>query len=169
MNKILKRIKLLKFNFKKYGFVCNQYLSFMLHIWFKLLGLSPWKMDTKLRVNPKTENKSSRFYFSYGGSCYNILIFTFIIALVFYFLRNIFSKYANDFNFTLEVISVSLVLFSMMCTSVILLTYIFRQKLLINVFNRFKNLDEKLNKCADYKMENDNINYLIFSIYIVMM
>ncbi|XP_057320421.1 putative gustatory receptor 28a [Microplitis mediator] len=169
MNQILKRIKFIKFNFKKYGLVCNRYLLFMLHIWFKLLGLSPWKMDTNLRINTEIRNKGPRFHFSYVGSCYNILVFVIIVVTAGYILRNLLPFYGDHSTFTVEVLSINLKIFSMLCTSVIPLLYIVRQQLYKKILNKFETLDNKLNKCADFKTENDNINYLIFSIYIVIM
>ncbi|XP_057320422.1 uncharacterized protein LOC130664497 [Microplitis mediator] len=169
MNQILQRIKFIKFNFKKYGLVCNRCILFMLHIWFKLLGLSPWKMDTNLRINTEIRNKGPRFHFSYVGSCYNILVFIFIAGFSSYLLRNLLSIFSHYNSFTLEMLSIYLTFFWMLCTSIIPLIYTFRQNLYRKVLNKFESLDDKLNKCADSKTENDNINYLIFSIYVVIM
>ncbi|XP_057320419.1 putative gustatory receptor 28b [Microplitis mediator] len=172
MNKIMGRIKFDKlkdkFNFKGYNSVCHHYLIFMSYFSFKIIGLLPWKMETGIfNKIQKVENKNFKSNVSYVGSCYNILLVLVIVSLNIYIIYDILPVQV-DFHLTLRIAQIKLSFVLLLCASIIPLIYIFRQKLLINVLNRFENLDKKLNKCADYKAENNYTNYLIFTINFVV-
>ncbi|XP_057320420.1 putative gustatory receptor 28b [Microplitis mediator] len=172
MNKIMGRIKLDKvkeeFNFKGYNSVCHRYVTFISYISFKIIGLLPWKMETGIfNKIQKVENKNFKSNFSYVGSCYNILVVSVIVSLDIYIIYDILPP-EIDTRLTIDTVTLKISFVLLLCASVIPLIYIFRQKLLINVLNRFKNLDKKLNKCADYKVENDYTNHFMFAINFVL-
>ncbi|XP_057318224.1 uncharacterized protein LOC130663141 isoform X2 [Microplitis mediator] len=174
MTEIMERIKFKKLkeklnNSNGYKSVCYRCLTFILYFWFKILGLLPCKIDSRiLRENPIVGIDNLRFNFSYVGPCYNVLLFVLLVIFDTYIVHNMLSIYVTS-RLSLEAITIDISFIRMLCASVIPLIYIRRQKLFISVLNRFEILGKKLNKCADYKVENDNTNYLIFTIYFVIM
>ncbi|CAG5100887.1 Protein of unknown function [Cotesia congregata] len=132
-------------SFRKF-YVC---LMFVEYITSKLIGLSPWMMDT-----PKIFRKNREV----AGSSYNILlIISYILFDIFFVYNNL-----NTVNQTIASIAAKLAFFSIICMSIILLIYIIRQKSLVIVKNRFNDVDKWLNGCVDYQLDHDNTNYWIF-------
>ncbi|XP_008543427.1 uncharacterized protein LOC103568369 [Microplitis demolitor] len=111
--------------------------------------------------NRGVKNQNFKWNFSYIGSCYNILLFIGFSSLSLYKLFG--KKLVNAFS---NSVSASVILgflyLTLLSTSLLPLIYVSRQKLLISVNDRIKNVDEILNKCVSYEMENDYTNNLIF-------
>lgn len=148
----------------QYDSVYYRYFILFQYIFFKTIGLSPWTMETSgiFRRNREAENRNFDCHFSYIGSFYSILIFIVYILFDILVVLNI-SLTEIDLNPSFDLISIKLSFITIMCTSLVLLIYIFRQKLLISVNKRSKNVDQQLSKCADYQLEINNNNYLIFA------
>lgn len=128
-----------------------------------MFGLSPWKMETSELFRQKLLYKSQnlKFTFSYAGTFYNIALFIAISSLSIYIA---FNNTITLFDSTLTISSVTkqIRLIAIIITSVNVLIYLIRQKLLITANNRFKIVDKKLNNCADYILKIDSRDCLIF-------
>ncbi|XP_057320355.1 putative gustatory receptor 28b [Microplitis mediator] len=142
---------------------------FIQHILFKITGISPWTMDTSVifRNNKDFENNNFHCSFSYSGSCYNIILSAFIVFLTFYDISYNSSSQINS-DKMLESITAKVEYSSLLFASLIPIIYIIRQKLLINVNNMFKIIDNKLNSCADYETENNYTNYFVFILNVIV-
>ncbi|XP_057320413.1 uncharacterized protein LOC130664489 isoform X2 [Microplitis mediator] len=173
MKRIMKGINLKKSkktcNYSQDDSVCSGYFLFIQQIFFKVIGLLPWNVKTAgiFRKNGRVENGIFECDFSHAGSCYNVLLFFLIVALTFH-IGNYMSSIQISELPTIHVIALELSFFSTLCISLVPLIYIIRQNLLIGVNRRLKNLDKKLNKCADYKLESNNSNCVIFTVNLVM-
>lgn len=142
---------------------------FIQHIIFKISGISPWTMDTSVifRNNKDLENNNFNCSFSYSGSCYNIILSAIIIILTYYDISYSSSTKIDSDNM-LESITAKVEYTSLLSASLIPLIYVFRQKLLINVNNMFKIVDNNLNNCADYNTENSYTNYFVFIVNVIV-
>ncbi|XP_057321501.1 uncharacterized protein LOC130665213 [Microplitis mediator] len=149
--------------------VYYRYFILFHYIFFKTIGLLPWTMETSgiFRGNREVENRNFDCYFSYLGSCYSILTFVVYVSFDILVVLNI-SLTEIGLNPSLDLISIKLSFITIMCTSLVILIYIFRQKLLISVNKRSKSVDQQLSKCADYQLEINNSNYLIFAVNSVL-
>ncbi|XP_044587497.1 uncharacterized protein LOC123267068 [Cotesia glomerata] len=129
-----------------------QYYKFIQDIFSRILGLSPW-----------THNKKEIWEFSYVGTCYNISISLIIILLGVYEVLD--ESFADKFPGKLvPLIIVKVIFITLLCTSFIPLVYIIKQKQLIRVMNRFKDVDRVLSKCKNYEQKYDHTNIVIFCI-----
>ncbi|XP_057320418.1 uncharacterized protein LOC130664493 [Microplitis mediator] len=132
------------------------------HIFFKIIGLSPWAIDTgPTSKNRKNKNRNYEFNISYIGLSYNILLSLGIIIYGFYRIFDKSLAQASDKSPLLSVI-LKMIFITILCASLLPLIYIIRQKKLISVNNRFKNIDRVLNKCANYEIQNNRVNDFIF-------
>ncbi|KAG8034389.1 hypothetical protein G9C98_007465, partial [Cotesia typhae] len=137
------------------------YLLFAEHIISKLIGLSPWTMDTaKIFRKNLFCNQLDTFTYKLSviGSNYNILLAVFYVLCDVFVINNNLNKQINVPTSTkFEFVSI-------LCISVIPLIYVIRQKLLISVKNQIKDVDNELMSCAGYTLVKNNTNYWIFII-----
>ncbi|CAD6222017.1 GSCOCT00014049001.2-RA-CDS, partial [Cotesia congregata] len=127
-----------------------QHYKFIQHIFSRILGLSPW-----------THNKKEICELSSVGTCYNISISLIIILLGVYEVLD--ETFADKFPGKLvPLIIVKVIFITLLCTSFIPLVYIIKQKQLIRVMNRFKDVDRVLSKCKNYERKYDHTNIIIF-------
>ncbi|XP_057320414.1 putative gustatory receptor 28a isoform X3 [Microplitis mediator] len=156
-------------NYSQDDSVCYRSFLFIQQIFLKIIGLLPWAVRTAgiFRKNGSVENGIFECDFSHAGSCYNILLFFFLVAFNIYIGNGISSMETTSLS-TLEIVLIELSFFTTLCISVIPLYYIIRQDLLIGVNIRLKNFDKKLNKCADYKLDINNSNGVIFTVNFIM-
>lgn len=130
---------------------CYRYYKFLQHMPCKVLGLSPWKID------------SNNFWsVSYIGSFYNIQLSFGLIA--FSIIEHLYSKariYLAPAALMVSVVQQSL-LFTALSASFIPLFYTIYQRSLIRINNRLAKVDGILTKCADYKLKRDYTNEVIF-------
>ncbi|CAD6230924.1 GSCOCT00013854001.3-RA-CDS [Cotesia congregata] len=129
--------------------MCYRYYKFFRHISCKILGLSPWKIDS-----------NNVWSVSYVESFCNILLSFGLIALTIVE----YIEYTNSSvsgAITASVIHKSL-LFTGLSASFIVLFYTFYQRSLISTNNRLTKVDRILEKCADYKLKRDYTNEVIF-------
>lgn len=151
--------------YKKYVSVYHRSLFFIQYIFFKIIGLSPWtisdfEMYKKNRQVNNDQNKVCKF--SYFGTFYNVLLIIVIISLTLYSSHyNPLTILQTDSIMTKETVS-TLENLAGLTTLVYLSVYIFRQKLMIGIFNRLKVVDSKLQKCSIYSLENDITLHIIF-------
>ncbi|CAD6232022.1 GSCOCT00013859001.3-RA-CDS, partial [Cotesia congregata] len=157
----------------------NRYFIFVQHIFYKIIGLSPWSLDMSniiLKTPPNDNDQIIVCKLSYLGSCYNLLLFLFISSTNFYVLFNLtFPNFLYDSILT-PTVRAKLKFVAVLCITFIPLIYICRQKLMISVINRLKNVDIKLQNCRSYKARRRNcytyfifiMNFLIFISYIVL-
>ncbi|CAD6204136.1 GSCOCG00009881001-RA-CDS, partial [Cotesia congregata] len=146
-----------------------QYFIFIRYVFFKMFGLSPWKMETSGLFRQKPVNKSRilKLTFSSAGTFYNIVFFIAISSLSIYIAFNN-STSLYDSASTVSSISKHIQLIVIVITSLIVLIYLIRQKLLITANNRFKIVDKKLNNCADYTFKINSRDCLIFGFNFVI-
>lgn len=152
-------------NLNKNNSICCRLFVFIQWSFFKLLGLSPWTSDTSGIFRNKNRNNTCRI--SYAGICYNIIFFLFNITFapygLFYELSNKTYQGSNS-----TIMLVKMLFIALLCTSLIPFIYIIRQKTMIKVINKLKNVDEILNKCSDYKLKNDCVNTILFAVNLFM-
>lgn len=137
------------------------YLLFAEHIISKLIGLSPWTMDTaKIFGKNSFCNQLDTFTYKLSviGSGYNVLL------VVFYVLCDVFVINNNLDQQVKAPLVIKFSFASILCISVIPLIYVIRQKLLISVKNQIKDVDNELMSCADYTLVKNNTNFWIFII-----
>lgn len=157
-----------RFNYNRYRSVCYRYFIFFQYIFLKIVGLSPWTLDTSeifLKNRRHNNVQINECKISYVGSCYNILLFSFIGLSNFYFQFNSSLAHVQSDSVLTPAIRAKLKFIAILCIKFIPLIYVFRQKILISVINRLKCLDEKLKKCENYIIEKNN--YHINLIFIV--
>ncbi|XP_057320416.1 putative gustatory receptor 28b [Microplitis mediator] len=150
-------------NYSQDDSVYYRFFLLFQHFFFKIFGLAPWAIDFSeiFNRNRKVGNQNFQWKFSYIGSFYNILLFLVLSSVSLY---NLLGKLWNIQNSLLVSTMVEFLYFTLLCVSFISLIYTFRQKRLISVNNRFKNIDGVLNKCACYEKIKDNTNHVIFVI-----
>ncbi|CAD6208526.1 GSCOCT00010527001.3-RA-CDS [Cotesia congregata] len=133
------------------------------NIWFKILGLSPWTIDTGiLRKNVSPEEKNFKCKLSFWGTFYNVFLVTLMLITDIWIIYHL-SLMENSTRLTLETVTVKLSFVSIICASIIPIIYVFRQKLLVNMNNRFEGVNRTLSDCSDYSVDDSNNNYLIFT------
>ncbi|KAG8040354.1 hypothetical protein G9C98_000925, partial [Cotesia typhae] len=132
------------------------------NIWFKILGLSPWTIDTRmLRKNGSADDKNFKSKLSFWGSFYNVLLVIFVLITDIWIIFRL--SLVENSTLTLETVTVKLSFVSIICASIIPIIYVFRQKLLVNMNNRFEGVNRILNDCSDHSTDDNNKNYLIFA------
>lgn len=156
-----------KSNFKRHSSVSYRRFMFIQHVWFKVIGLSPWAMDTSImsrKSRKTTSDKNDIYNYSCAGSCYNILFFIINCSINFI---NYFSEDESSIELEFQnAISASLnkkiLLILSLCANVIPLIFIIRQKSIIDIINRFENFNKKLRKFVEYESGLSYMMYLIF-------
>lgn len=168
-----------KFFCDQYRSGYNRYFIFVQHIFYKIIGLSPWSLDMSNVILKKPPNDNDQIIvckLSYLGSCYNLLLFLFISSTNFYILYNSTSPYFLYDSILTPTVRAKLKFIAVLCITFIPLIYICRQKLMIGVINRLKNVDIKLRNCQSYKARRRNcythfifiMNFLSFISHIVI-
>lgn len=146
--------------------VCHKYCAFIQYLFFKIFGLSPWKIDyLKAIISNRLENyKYNLCNTSLIGSFYNILVLLVLILFSTYSLLDDFFYQSYPGSTVLSSMIVKFLFVTSLCASLLPLVYIIRQKIIISVNNRFEIIDRVLNKCAYYESENNHTNDFIFVI-----
>lgn len=140
---------------------------FIKHIYFKLMGLSPWSLNTT-KDNSKKQNYVIICVFSYFGSIYNIFLALGIASLTIIRLYENFDPIYKDSLMSLSFVA-SYHLVSMMGISFVILYYTIQQKKLIIVFSEISKLDKLSYKCGFSSIKNRKfIINLIFSIDVIV-
>ncbi|XP_057324857.1 putative gustatory receptor 28b [Microplitis mediator] len=147
--------------------LCRGYFMVIQHICFKIIGLAPWSIDKRNadQMNFKKHNKCN---FSYVGTCYNILFFTFNVFLNFNFLINKAYQPFDSEQALPSTLREKISFILPLIINMIPLVFVIRQKSMIGIINRFEIVDEKLKKCDDYKMNSDYNNYFTFIVNFVL-
>ncbi|KAH0550713.1 hypothetical protein KQX54_020599 [Cotesia glomerata] len=118
------------------------------------MGLSPWTLNV-LKMYRESSSSGVLNYecqFSPVGCLYNVLFMIIIVMSIAYVWINKELISLQDDIFTKQVLMViSYVIALLICG--ILLMYIINGKVIINVLNRLKTIDEKLKRCAAYKFQ----------------
>lgn len=141
--------------------VFREYFMLIQHICFKIIGLAPWSTD-KRNSNQPNLKKYNKCNFSYAGTCYNILFFTFNISLNFNFLINKAYKPFDDEEALPSTLREKISFILPLIVNMIPLIFVIRQKSMISIINRFEIVDEKLKKCDNYRNNSDYTNYFTF-------
>ncbi|XP_057318625.1 putative gustatory receptor 28a [Microplitis mediator] len=138
---------------------------------FKTIGLSPWTVNGAQKCDKNQRVHNDQNYecnFSYFGSFYNIMIFVCVVSLTFYVKFNGGLHQKQQDSFLTSSISMNIYYLSALISSVILVIYIIKQKLIINVINRFKSVDKKLLRYAASELKSNKIISIIFMINLFM-
>ncbi|CAD6237026.1 GSCOCT00014140001.2-RA-CDS [Cotesia congregata] len=143
------------------------------HVFFKILGLSPWTVSFPEKL-PKNRNGRIKFCkFSYLGSFYNILLIILAISLsVFTFYQRYTALPLADALVTHSRM-ITFQLLSLLVMSLIFIIYTVRQKRMIIVLNKIYNVDLILQKytfiknCNSSKNDSVIIN-LIFILHLII-
>lgn len=141
----------------------NRALIIIQYIIFKTVGLSPWALNlaqiVKNRGGRNFSNQPITITQSVCGSLYNIvLILLIIIYNIVFFLHEV-TYNENDLQITIAV-RVSLRISGSMTIMVIWISYILRQKLIIQTVKKFINIDRILAKCCHKTNQVINDNYV---------
>ncbi|XP_057318622.1 putative gustatory receptor 28a isoform X2 [Microplitis mediator] len=154
--------------YNKYQPVHQQNLTLIQYIFFKIIGLSPWTINNfgisrKCRKVSNVQNDIC--YLSYSGIFYNIMLFIGMVSLVlnFTFYQTMHHETRTDNLVTAK----TLTGFQFLASSEIMILfaiYTFRQKVIIAVLNKLKSMDDKLQKCGVFGIDNDYTIHLIFTI-----
>ncbi|XP_057334109.1 putative gustatory receptor 28b [Microplitis mediator] len=157
--------------YNKYVSVYHHSLFFIQYIFFKIIGLSPWTIsDFEIyKKNRKVNNDQNNVCkFSYFGTFYNVLLIIVMILITLY--SSYYERLAvNRIDSLLSKRTISSIeTVAVLVALVYLSVYIFRQKLMIGVFNRLKIVDSKLQKCAIYSSENDISLHIIFILNLLL-
>ncbi|CAD6232024.1 GSCOCT00001705001.3-RA-CDS [Cotesia congregata] len=156
-----------KFNLYRYNLVCRRYYIIIQYIFYKLIGLSPWVVDTSaiLSKNLNHIEEINLCEISYVGSYYNLCIFSFIGLSNIYFELNSSLPHAQSDSILTPAFRARLKFIAILCINFIPLIYVCRQKILIAVINRLKTTDQKLKKCENYLSNKNNKHiYFIFMV-----
>ncbi|XP_057318623.1 putative gustatory receptor 28b isoform X3 [Microplitis mediator] len=156
--------------YNKYVSVYHHSLFFIQYIFFKIIGLSPWTISNFeiYQKNRKINNDQNICKFSYFGTFYNVLLIIMMTIITIYasynerlMVKRIDSLLTKRTISSIETVAVLVAL-------IYLSVYIFRQKLMIGVFNRLKIVDSKLQKCAAYSFTNDITLHIIFIVNLLI-
>lgn len=145
-----------KLNYNQWNSVCYRYFMIIQYCWFKIIGLSPWALNT-----PSSRDEKNICYFSYIGTFYSILIIIIYVSTVYFN----YIVYSLDSNPDSEQV-LSLQLYEKLCLilshSLILmmLIFIFRQRSLISIIHQIKLVTKKIGQCDNFKKELDCTIYL---------
>lgn len=136
-------------------------LAYAEHIILKILGLSPWSLNTTQK-NPKNSRVSNSYKFSCLGSFYNILLIMMAVLTLVYVLKtNNLSKDSPEIIFSIVLVQ-CMIYFSFVWFIVFIAILTIRQKTMILILNQLKDVDERLQKCAFFKIDNSNTIHVIF-------
>ncbi|CAD6230934.1 GSCOCT00006886001.3-RA-CDS [Cotesia congregata] len=150
-------------NYQKIKSVCYRLSVVSQYFFFKLIGLSPWSIDASEIIcrNRRIESHNFKCSFSYVGICYNLLFIT-VTLIVYNILYIFYSSLISGLEHA-RTFEVPFSFLSMLCVISIIVIYMIRQKLLINLINnRLQMVDKNLSSCADYDIKYDYTNDLIF-------
>lgn len=139
------------------------------HISSKIIGLAPWtlKVSSTFSDREQIPNRNITYSSSHVGTVYNIILFLGIASFGIY--RMIANALSQRFNDSLLVITVYQLLFvTLINASFIPLIYVIRQKIMIKAINNLKTVDFLLNQCADYTLESDYTNDVIYAFNMLM-
>ncbi|CAD6238050.1 GSCOCT00013865001.3-RA-CDS [Cotesia congregata] len=140
--------------------LCYRCFTLFHNIVLKLCGVSPWTLNTSqlFGKNCAFDNRSFCTT-SHIGSVYNMLIIIIILVLNYYsFFDKIYSSYF--YQTKVGIMTMAIMFASNLCVILILLVYIIRQKILVRVFNRFMDLDKRLN-VREHEMKY-SVHYILF-------
>ncbi|XP_044587724.1 putative gustatory receptor 28a [Cotesia glomerata] len=151
----------------------NRALIIIQYIFFKTIGLSPWALNLAQIVKKcrgrNFSNQTITITTSVYGSLYNIILSLLIIIYNILCFLYEFVYNENDLHIAIAV-RVSLRISGGMAIIVVWISYILRQKLIIQTVRKFVNVDRILAKCC-YKTNqpiNDNyVNLVILSHFIL--
>lgn len=135
------------------------------NIIFKIMGLSPWTLNVlkMYRENSSFDVLNYECQFSLVGCLYNVLLMIIIVLSIAYTKINEESISIQDNIVSKQVLMIISYVIALL-TCGILLVYIINGKVMINVLNRLKSIDEKLRNCAAYKFQSNMSIFVIFVI-----
>ncbi|KAG8040286.1 hypothetical protein G9C98_000857 [Cotesia typhae] len=139
------------------------------HVSSKIIGLAPWtlKVSSTFSDRDQIPNRNITYSSSWGGTVYNIILFWGIASFGIY--RMIISAIIQRINDSLLIITIHQLLFvTLINASFIPLIYVIRQKNMIKAINNLKTVDFLLNQCADYTLESDYTNDVIYAFNMLM-
>ncbi|KAG8035027.1 hypothetical protein G9C98_005450 [Cotesia typhae] len=137
-------------------------LAYAEHVILKIWGLSPWSLNTAPVKNPKNSRVSNSYKFSCLGSFYNILLIMIAISTLVYVLKtNKLSKDSPEILLSLVLVQ-CLIYVAFILFIVFIAISTIRQKMMIVILNQLKDVDERLQKCAFFKINNSNTIHVIF-------
>ncbi|CAD6225929.1 GSCOCT00013843001.3-RA-CDS [Cotesia congregata] len=141
----------------------NRALIIIQYIFFKTIGLSPWALNlaqiVKKRRGRNFSNQPITITKSVYGSLYNIILILFIIIYNILFFLHEFANSQNELQLTVTV-KISLRISGAMTTIVVWISYILRQKLIVQTVKKFANVDRILAKCCYKTNQPINDNYI---------
>lgn len=154
----------------------NRFFLLIQHFIYKIVGLSPWTLDTSKNY----QNQEVISKFSWIGSLYNGFVTSLITAFDYYYQMDGFigeDPTDNDKDDTVDDLDEPQSIFDTLTDKIafitvigvcsILLLYIFRQKSMISVINRLNIIDKTLKQCT--KFEPSRISsYFIFLVNIAI-
>ncbi|CAD6237021.1 GSCOCT00014141001.2-RA-CDS [Cotesia congregata] len=137
-------------------------LAYAEHVILKILGLSSWSLNTPPVKNPKNRRVSNSYKFSCLGLFYNILLITMAVLMLAYVLKtNYLTEDSSEIIFSIVMLQFLIYFnFNLLIFFIVILTI--GQKKMIVILNQLKYVDERLQKCAFFKVDNSNTIHLIF-------
>ncbi|CAD6237028.1 GSCOCT00013864001.3-RA-CDS [Cotesia congregata] len=148
--------------YNKYDSVYDKTLVIFQNIIFRIMGLSPWTLNVlkMLRKNRSFDVPDYECQFSLVGCLYNISLIISLVCLTVYVkfipvsgvhTDGIITKPANLILFSIDMVFV--------CG--MLLMYVINNKVMIKIFNKLKDVDQKLVKCGAYEYQTNRSIFLI--------
>ncbi|CAG5075237.1 Similar to gustatory receptor 659.1, partial [Cotesia congregata] len=139
------------------------------HVSSKIIGLAPWtlKVSSIFSDRQQIPNRNITYSSSWVGTVYNIILFLGIASFGIY--RMIVNAMSQRFSNSLLSMTIYQLLFvTLINASFIPLIYIIRQKSIMKAINNLKIVDFLLSQCADYTLESDYTNDVIYAINMLM-
>ncbi|XP_044577951.1 gustatory and pheromone receptor 32a-like [Cotesia glomerata] len=140
-----------------YGSVHQRNLIYVKYIFFKILGLAPWKLNLVTKPSKNRTAKTIICKFSYLGLLYNVLLTTSVFLMTSYFCHQHNSVQAQVDSLVTPSTMMNLQYFAVILSSSVFLNYTCRQKDMIGILNEIIKIDKKLQKYAFNSAKNGNI------------
>ncbi|XP_044577949.1 putative gustatory receptor 28a [Cotesia glomerata] len=148
--------------YSKYDSVYDKTFVIFQNIIFRIMGLSPWTLNvSKMHCkNRSIDVPDYKCQFSLLGCLYNISLIISLICLTVYMKFIALSGIHTDGLITKRA---NLILFSFDTAIVcgMLLMYVINNKVMIEILNRLKDVDQKLEKCVAYECQTNRSIFLI--------
>ncbi|CAD6237023.1 GSCOCT00013863001.3-RA-CDS [Cotesia congregata] len=140
-----------------YGSVHQRNLIYVKYIFFKILGLAPWKFNLVTKQSKNQTAKTTICKFSYLGLLYNVLLTTSVFLMTSYFCHQHNSVQAQVDSLVTPSTMMNLQYFAVLLSSSVFLNYTCRQKDMIGIFNEIIKIDKSLQKYTFNSAKNGDI------------
>ncbi|XP_057334904.1 uncharacterized protein LOC130673747 isoform X2 [Microplitis mediator] len=131
-------------------------------VFFKVVGLVPWKTDVHKIFNNKIHNYHIYpFEVSKFGAIYNVVLI--IIMFTYMSIGVILGQLDQDYidSIIVKTIDKTLKLYGTILMLIVWLIYILQQKKIVDILNKLYQINNSLKSCKKYKFQNNYCIYII--------